>query len=77
MTSLDHSKHSAAAPSTARPAAAQPGDLPALAAALSASLGQRFEAGAARRASAELDYGCVDWFIYGADARVGPASLTG
>jgi hypothetical protein len=70
MTSLDRSKQSTAAHSSPRAALAQPNDQAAH---------QRFEASARRDASAELGYGCVDWFIYSADARIacGPAPVTG
>jgi hypothetical protein len=47
------------------PRVAQPNDLPTL----------RFEANELRDTSAELGYGCVDWFIYGADARIASAAL--
>ncbi|HEY7929360.1 MAG TPA: hypothetical protein VID71_05075 [Steroidobacteraceae bacterium] len=69
MTSPDNSKQSPAAASSPRVGFAQSSD---------SSLSQRLEASGLRDASTELDYGCVDWFIYGADARIacGPASLT-
>jgi hypothetical protein len=70
MTSLDNSKQSTAAHSMPRATLSQPNDLPAR---------QRFEASSLRDTNAELGYGCVDWFIYGADARnaPAPAPLTG
>jgi hypothetical protein len=74
--SIDNPKHFNAAP-TPRTAAASPIDLAALAEMIGPSLAQRFEAGALRNTSAELGYGCVDWFIYGAEARVAPAPLRG
>ncbi|HTT05276.1 MAG TPA: hypothetical protein VMF64_08300 [Steroidobacteraceae bacterium] len=69
MIALDNSKQSTAAPTSPRGAPAPCSDAP---------LGQHFEVSALRDASAELVYGCVDWFIYGAEARIGgaPASLT-
>ncbi|HEX4050258.1 MAG TPA: hypothetical protein VHY19_05220 [Steroidobacteraceae bacterium] len=63
MSSLDSSKHSTA--TLSMPRVAQPNDLPTL----------RFEANELRDTSAELGYGCVDWFIYGADARIASAAL--
>ncbi len=34
-------------------------------------------AGAARDATAELGYGCVDWFIYATDARLTSSPISG
>jgi hypothetical protein len=74
MTSSDNSKQSIAALVTPRAALASTNDLPALAAVLGSSLSQRFEA-SARETDAELGYGCVDWFIYGADTLAASASV--
>ena len=65
MTSSDNPEQSTAALSTPRTAFAPPNDLPALASMLTS----------ARETSAELAYGCVDWFIYGADTLVASASV--
>ncbi|HLK70808.1 MAG TPA: hypothetical protein VKT19_02560 [Steroidobacteraceae bacterium] len=66
MTSLEASKN----PGTPRAAAAASIDAAKLSDVRSASLSPRFEGKANREPSAELGYGCVDWFIYGADSRV-------
>lgn len=76
MNSFDHPKVSATA-STPRTPNAQSADQSTLADVLGASLSQRFESSAPRAASAELGYGCVDWFIYGAETRSTPAPLIG
>lgn len=74
MNSFDNSKQSTALLSTPRAALAPSNDLPALVAVLGSSLSRRFET-SAREPSAELGYGCVDWFIYGADSLVASASV--
>lgn len=73
MTS--NSRQSTAAPSMPRAALSPSNDLPAPASVRGSSLSQRFEASNWRETSTELDYGCVDWFIYGADALSAPASV--
>jgi hypothetical protein len=75
MASVDNSNYSTAALSKPLAVLAQPNDLPTLATVLGSSLGQRLDASGLRDASAELGYGCVDWFIYGADVRIAPASV--
>ncbi|HWG76962.1 MAG TPA: hypothetical protein VN660_09235 [Steroidobacteraceae bacterium] len=72
MTS--NSKQSTAALSMSRAALAPSNDLSA-SAVRGSSLSQRFETSARRETSPELGYGCVDWFIYGADTLAAPASV--
>lgn len=74
MTS--NSKQSTAVLSLPRAALSPSNDPSAPAAVRGSSLSQRFEASVRREPSAELDYGCVDWFIYSADAPAS-VSLTG
>ena len=76
MNSFDNPKISAAA-SMPRTSYAHSVDVVALADVLGPSLSQRLESSALRPASAELGYGCVDWFIYGGESRVAPSQLIG
>ncbi len=76
MTSPQNPIHSPAAPATPHTAVARAPDLYALAGVLGPSVSRRFDACAVRDAPSELGYGCVDWFIYGTDARVASAPIT-
>jgi hypothetical protein len=74
MNSFDSSKFSAAGLMPRTPVAPTI-DPPARPNEAEPSLAQRFES--VRHPSAELGYGCVDWFIYGAETRLASTQLSG